>query len=1267
MTKSKLIGKSKSHTVFDKSGVYTASELVPLKYTNENLYQKSQKNAISDSFVEAVGNRDIYNNHVAFHISGPIYDTHILKDQSGNNFDEFLYANEYRNETEIHEAGPKEYHCVHCWDTGYEVYDHTNIQLGSSNFTIEFWMKTGRLWTAETYIMAKGSGTGRNTGGTGWVIYFTTANLIGFYDGLSNTSTVSSSAISHDVWTHIAIVRSGTSTLKIYKDGTLVGTGTSSGNFTDNNSMLIGRDRWNNDNTYYGGYIFDLRIKTSAVYTANFTRPSDILDMTGSAFSLSGADPWHPYDIQKEGLTVVGMRGNWDIRKISDSPFFVKFPRPTGSGMSCSLKLQDRGIQIADKKPGKSLAFGTGAFTVECWVFPSYGSAGGYYGIAGKGTGDAGAGTGWNLLVDAYNLNWVDGSTFLTSSFHLLSMCWNHVAAVREGTGTDQFKIYVNGQLGYTGTVSSNYNQTNPLVIGASRNHQYGPDGTRYFGFKISNVARYTGAFTIDRSTFYDTVATNDANTLLYMIDSKDKRARPLKPQYINDGYELISVRSRGTTGQHRTGNNGVNAGNTSIQYVQGNANSTLLAQTSASSFTFTGDFSIEFWCCTNYEWERVYDSTPRIFLDCRTAFNDPVGFAIRYDYRSLQLINGGIVIMSDGTFTMPQRAWIHICLQRTSGNLALYINGDKRVEGYYSGTLGAATNNKIYFMNGVYNVREDNQFYGWFSDIRILKGSSAYGVGSSNPDKFRVPTEPVTAVTNTVLLISASSPTLIDSSTVGNQVWPGARTDANYTSTWDIFTVPFGPYSTLDRTNAMVVDVWDDGYSGACCEPDSNRYNNQSIEGTWLMRLTKPWTIETWFYPLSDNPSTTSARIVMYTANDPNRNGWQLIWHYSGTAESYGDLSFRWFLERQGTTEHISTTGGTGNFRPHSNNHVAIVFDPTKTNKVALFVNGNRVATRAIFTQATQFYTWDRLEHAGFQGSGDIRISDVARYNNDSTTYTVPNSAAWARDTNTPVLIKMDNNLRINSQQIPGMLDGLIKPSYQYTKWGSGSIALGNYDPSVGCFDRIFLSPASGWWPNRVMADPRYGDFTIEGWAQWKDATAGGRAIPNTNPGACLLHWANNIWVGLNSAGNWIARRRWWQTTYYTPTLINTVPVATSTAGTWNHWCLSRNAGDYTLYVNGIVVCVLYGANHWTYTSNGPADSTQSTHDDWYNVNDIRLGYEYNSDWATNGYNWTGHVEDFRITALARYQTVLINGVASMCHVGTKISGIPTAAFGTS
>jgi hypothetical protein len=47
-------------------------------------------------------------------------------------------------------------------------------------------------------------------------------------------------------------------------------------------------------------------------------------------------------------------------------------------------------------------------------------------------------------------------------------------------------------------------------------------------------------------------------------------------------------------------------------------------------------------------------------------------------------------------TVFLSTRDWVHVCVQRTSGNLALYINGIKNSETYYTTAINKALNKII-------------------------------------------------------------------------------------------------------------------------------------------------------------------------------------------------------------------------------------------------------------------------------------------------------------------------------------------------------------------------------------------------------------------------------------------------------------------------------------------------------------------------------------------------------------------------------------------
>jgi hypothetical protein len=94
-----------------------------------------------------------------------------------------------------------------------------------------------------------------------------------------------------------------------------------------------------------------------------------------------------------------------------------------------------------------------------------------------------------------------DTST-ITSSGALSGSQWYFITVVREGTGSNQTKIYIDGVNDGTGTVNTNFNQTSIAYVGANRT---GGDALNGYidELRITNgVARYTGNFTPPTAAF---------------------------------------------------------------------------------------------------------------------------------------------------------------------------------------------------------------------------------------------------------------------------------------------------------------------------------------------------------------------------------------------------------------------------------------------------------------------------------------------------------------------------------------------------------------------------------------------------------------------------------------------------------------------------------------------------------------------------------------------------------------------------------------------
>jgi hypothetical protein len=167
-----------------------------------------------------------------------------------------------------------------------------------------------------------------------------------------------------------------------------------------------------------------------------------------------------------------------------------------------------------------------------------------------------------------------------------------------------------------------------------------------------------------------------------------------------------------------------------------------------------TGDFTIEGWYKINAKQNFGF------FMNGLSGLSSNYGTTV-WNYTGSGY---GLQFFASGSyqatgFTPSPGQWFHLALVRNSGTTSLYYNGE---------LLKAAADTTNYtnttFQIGGY----DSSPYlmnGSVSNFRIVKGTAVY------TSSFRVPTEPLTAITNTVLLCCNNS------STTGSTVTPGTIT----------------------------------------------------------------------------------------------------------------------------------------------------------------------------------------------------------------------------------------------------------------------------------------------------------------------------------------------------------------------------------------------------------------------------------------------------------------------------------------------------------
>jgi len=344
----------------------------------------------------------------------------------------------------------------------------------SGDFTVEAWFYAAPDFSGYGGICTNAA----SAGGTGWrLVLSPTPDTIGaWFNGTSFTNV----AYKPGQWYHVALVRSGTSSnnVSFYINGVRQQQITDTTAVTSQ-SLVVGRYHSDVDNYYLKGYISAVRVVVgTAVYSgASFTLPTAPLTAVTNTKLLLNFTNAGIYDgTMKNNLETVG--------GASVSTSVVKY----GSG---SMYFDGTGDYL--KLPSNALyAFGTGAYTIEFWIYPSSLAAGSYHVIGANATN--------GIVVIISNakvaLNKYGVGDVLAYNTALTTSTWSHVAVVRESTGTNQTKIYVNGTSVATGTDSNDWTVTTNFGVGANTS-----DGSQAINGYLDDlrvtkgIARYTQNF----------------------------------------------------------------------------------------------------------------------------------------------------------------------------------------------------------------------------------------------------------------------------------------------------------------------------------------------------------------------------------------------------------------------------------------------------------------------------------------------------------------------------------------------------------------------------------------------------------------------------------------------------------------------------------------------------------------------------------------------------------------------------------------------------
>jgi len=761
-------------------------------------------------------------------------------------------------------------------------------------------------------------------------------------------------------------------------------------------------------------------------FTSPLANPDPYFTATVLLLSPAGIGPTALTDLSGTTSTIQVV-GPPNVRS------FIPFTTP---GISSSMFFNGSTDYLASPQ-ATSLAFGTGNFTVECWMYFTGASTAGEYDIieANPATGS------FQLYISSASqgLKWgsYGGASYTIATVGNIPVNqWVHIAVSRAGTGANQTSAYLNGVLQTQQTDSFNYIGVG-FGIGARNT------GVQFFTGYLSNVrvvkglAVYTGAFTPPTSPLQTTqssgtnISAITTQTVLLLLQAP-------QPSDNNSFYNsestltqisYLGVPAKGTFSpfsQYATFFNGT------TQYLTVPSNTVFSLG--------TGDFTLECW---------IYLNTSSTVNEKRILTNwggasQSYQFYLRANNRlSWQIFTQNspdVAALAITSFT-----WTHVAFSNVGGNIYTFINGVLQdTTGVTNSANGSGSNLAI----GADNAGT-LPWPGYISNLRFIKGQGLYTATFTPPPL----TTRLSATINTILLV-CRGPNTSDYSTFTNTVTTFGSIGTRPISTTTLLTSVYSTSTiggSIYFTPADVLQI---------------ATNNTFVFGTG------DFTIEAWIYPTSSSggvildtrSGSTGITPVFYIAAG------QLTYYVNGTGVISSPITLS-----LNTWHHVALARSSGNTK--------------------MFLNG--IQTGSTYADSNNF----TLTHTNFIGgrdnsggnSGFLYISNF-RLIKGYAAYTgnfAPNiTPAVAALTGTTVIINGNDSAVYDAAGYHNIATtGTATITTSPIKFGSSSIKISpgaglNITTSTGSLLQFGTNP-----------------FTIEAWIQGRSNTQQKVIFDNRNP----------------------------------------------------------------------------------------------------------------------------------------------------------------------
>jgi hypothetical protein len=586
----------------------------------------------------------------------------------------------------------------------------SGLITSAATYTVEGWIYLISN-AADGGILATGD---TSTSPVGFNIKISTGKLV-WGEAWFTSFVTSSSSVPFNQWTHFACVKSSSSAsgAKIYINGNLDVTGTLPNSTYGTSSFVVGRQYTGQNNTYLNAYLSNLRMVNGvAVYTGNFTPPTSPLQKTqsGNGGTIQAITGSQTSLLTCQSNRFIDNSNNNFTLTVNGSPTVQAFQpfSPTASyttalyGGSGYFNGSTDYLTISN-----NTVIGTNSFTIEFWLYLTK-------------SGQDQFVYGWRSGSDSSPIIYLNSpsnlvtfqsqvSIFMTSSTSVVPNTWTHIAIVRNGTGSNNLKMYFNGQEVASTTSSTNFSYSGTVNIGN------GNGVTVYYGGYVSNfrvvngVAVYTGAFT--PPTLAPLATTGPASAASYSsttnVNTTFLTPASLLLNMTNAGIYDAAAQNDVTTVGSAVTDTTTKQWSPSSTFLNGSAN--YLTMPANPQWAMSGDWTLEAW---------IYPTTVsgvQIIINTRnlSAVTSPVMYL---NGSNLVIDTGAAPVISAGTISI--NSWQYVAATRSGNSWKLFIGGSQ---------VGSTTTNTTSYSTAygcaIGRSSAGENFNGYIQDVRVTKG----------------------------------------------------------------------------------------------------------------------------------------------------------------------------------------------------------------------------------------------------------------------------------------------------------------------------------------------------------------------------------------------------------------------------------------------------------------------------------------------------------------------------------------------------------------